>query len=459
MFTSSRATVRGRPPRRLLASGTAALVLVLTPLAVAAPAPAVGRNADPSHLPSWWYDAMHLAQAHQQSTGKGVTVAVVDRAIDPSAADIRGSRLTLGIDCLGHKVKPAGAKVGDHGTAMVTTIAGTGRGNGPGGRGVLGIAPGADVRFYGMDTDPRTDFPDDCDFFNAGRLFQRAIDDGADIISVSLELGPSRELQAAIQRAFDRGVVVVAAAGIKTPANLYDGLSYPAEKAGVVAVDAIGRDSRPYSQNPRSLNLPGKKEYPVISAPGVRVDSAGYEAGRGWVSGGTRTGTSDAAPIVAGALALVKSKYPAATGNQLIQQLIHYTTTAGKYYWDKDYGFGIVSAKRMLAHDPTGWPDVNPLLHGPKQAVARYPMSSYGQKSATASSAAPSASTSPTPAASATRHRPDNGGGLPAWVWPVVVLLAVGALAVAAVGAVRGRRTPGRPGSRLQAAHDNTREV
>ena len=45
--------------------------------------------------------------------------------------------------------------------------------------------------------------------------------------------------------------------------------------------------------------------------------------GRGWVSGSDRTGTSDAAPIVAGALALVKSKYPDATGNQLIQQLIH----------------------------------------------------------------------------------------------------------------------------------------
>ncbi len=448
-----------RPSRRLLAPLTAALVLALALLTSAGPA-----AADPGHLPSWWYDAMHLAQVHRQSTGTGVTVAVIDRAVDPSAADIRGTRLTLAQDCQGHRVRPAGPEVGDHGSAMVTNLAGTGHGNGPGGRGVLGIAPGVDVRFYGMDTNPSTAFPDDCDFFNAAYLFRTAVADGADIISVSLELGPTPQLKAAIRHALDQGVVVVAAAGIRGPADQYDGLAYPAEQAGVVAVNAVGRDSRPYRENPRPLDLPGKKEFPVISAPGVKLDSSGYEAGRGWVSGGTRTGTSDAAPLVAGALALVKSKYPDATGNQLVQQLIHYTTTAGKYYWDEDYGFGIVSAQRMLAHDPTGWPDANPLLQGPKQAVARYPMSSYGRAGASAASA--SASPAAATNGSGSSHHsttaaddPADHAGVPVWVWAVVVLLVVGALVLVAARTVSGRSTRTPRGSRLGAADDNTKEV
>jgi subtilisin family serine protease len=320
-----------------------------------------------------------------------------------------------------------------------------------------------------MDTNPATDFPDDCDFFNAAYLFRQAVRDGADVISVSLELGPTKQLKAAIQEALDKGVVVVAAAGLRRPANLYYGLSYPAWQPGVVAVNAVGRDGRPYVMNPRPLNLPGKRQFSVISAPGAEVDSSGYRPGRGWVSGGTRSGTSDAAPIVAGALALVKSKYPDATGNQLIQQLIHYTTTAGKYYWDRQYGFGIVSAKRMLEHDPTGWPDVNPLLHGPKQAVATYPLSSYGHASAatpsaSASPAAASARPSRTAAASTTKTAASHdGGGVPVWVWPVAGLLVAGALALAAIGAVRRRGAPAPQDrgqdSRLQAAHDNTREV
>jgi hypothetical protein len=83
---------------------------------------------------------------------------------------------------------------------------------------------------------------------------------------------------------------------------------------------------------------------------------------------------------VAGALALVKSKYPEATGNQLIQHLIHFDTDPESYAYSDDLGFGVISLRNMLANDPTGWPDVNPLMVGnPRRVIEKFPMSVYGQ--------------------------------------------------------------------------------
>ncbi|MEO5711425.1 MAG: S8 family serine peptidase, partial [Nocardioidaceae bacterium] len=156
------------------------------------------------------------------------------------------------------------------------------------------------------------------------------------------------------------------------------------------------------------------------------------------------TGTSFAAPIIAGSLALVKSKYPDATGNQLVQQLIH-NTSSGKYAWDRDYGFGLVSMSKMLATDPTAWPDVNPLSKGPRAALADYPMNSRDAGASAGSSASPSASASASPSGGATKTSGSDdttpssaasadGGGVPAWVWPLgaVVLLGIAGAGIAA---------------------------
>jgi subtilisin family serine protease len=62
-------------------------------------------------------------------------------------------------------------------------------------------------------------------------------------------------------------------------------------------------------------------------------------------------GTSYATPIIAGLLAMVKRKYPVATGNQLIQTLIRNTGT-GNHSPARDaegeVGYGLVS----LDHTP-----------------------------------------------------------------------------------------------------------
>ena len=165
---------------------------------------------------------------------------------------------------------------------------------------------------------------------------------------------------------------------------------------------------------------------PMITAPGVDVTGIRWVPGRGWQSGQSRTGTSDAAPIVAGALALVKAKYPDATGNQLIQQLIHNTASGTVRLGPHLRLRAALDVEAMLANDPTGWPDVNPLLKGPRRALEDYPMSS---RDAAALGRDPSARqrdpsgrrSSPSAGAttSTTRSRPrraPTGGGVPVWV-------------------------------------------
>jgi len=427
------------PVVRKVAACCAGWVLAVTALAApAASAAPVGHDA--KGLDAWWYDAMRLAQAHGESTGKGVKIAVIDEAIDPNAPELKGAHVTLGKDCKGARVKPASGAKADHGTAVTTLISGTGRGTGPGGLGIRGVAPDADVTFYATDTDPSDAFVDcDTSVYTAD-LMSLALRGHPDIISTSLGLGYTPPMRKVLARALAQGVVVVAATGDRTRPSIKGfPMEFPAARPGVVAVNAGDKKGRAWANNPPPVHsfIDGN---PVITAPGVDVTNIRYLAGRGWVSGQTRTGTSDAAPIVAGALALVKSKYPDATGNQLVQQLIH--NASGRYAWDRYYGFGLVSVTKMLAQDPTKWPDTNPLLNGPKRALKDFPMSAYGAQPS--ASASPSAvATDKASAGSGTQAGSaagTDGGGVPVWVWPLGAVLLLGAVGAGFAANTRGSR-------------------
>jgi subtilisin family serine protease len=393
---------------------------------------------------------MHLPAAQEQADGRGVTIALIDATLDLRTPDLRGADIHMKKNCDGlsdHRLDRPNREQ-SHGSSMATLLVGTGRGTAPGGAGMLGIVPGATVNFYPLDTKPEPAGEAtyiECDAVKQAHSMEAAMRDGADIISTSTGSNKSASLARQVVRAARQGAVVVASSG-DTSANRY-GIEFPAGHRGVVAVNAVDSRARPWSKNPRPvLNPCCDPEYPVISAPGVDVEVGGYVAGRGWVSGEKMTGTSPATAIVAGSLALVKSKYPRATGNQLIQNLIHFTGGTRPYSWDARFGFGIVSVTKMLAHDPTGWPDVNPLMGTPRDAIRKFPMSAYrapGSAGQAAASATPSAQQSPSGAAADRQaaSQQTSSTGLPGWTWPlagVAVLAAAGALLVVR----RGRRGP-----------------
>lgn len=152
-----------------------------------------------------------------------------------------------------------------------------------------------------------------------------AVRNGAHIINLSFttfDVVPA--LAASIRRARDAGVLVVAAAGNDTDANLDERPAYPVCADGsagenwVLGVTAVDRTDRKSGfANHSSLCID-------LSAPGEDVFSTQFIDPS--ISGLTRyggpwAGTSVATPIVSGVAALVRAAYPKATRTEIVDIL------------------------------------------------------------------------------------------------------------------------------------------
>lgn len=142
-----------------------------------------------------------------------------------------------------------------------------------------------------------------------GEAIIECINAGARLINMSVALAlPSssseRELEAALDHAARRGVLVVAAAGNQGTVGSTAITRHP----WVIPVVACDLQGRPITQT----NLGNSIGRHGLSAPGDNIVSLGSD-GQTLSAGGT----SIAAPFVTGALALLWSEFPAATAARL----------------------------------------------------------------------------------------------------------------------------------------------
>ena len=103
----------------------------------------VREGTAPVRTSEWWYDAMHIAAAHKETTGKGVKIALVEGTLDPTVPELRGQDLRIGSNCDGGRdsaVPHAHDVAAAHGTSMAALLIGNGKGTDHG-RGLRGIAP------------------------------------------------------------------------------------------------------------------------------------------------------------------------------------------------------------------------------------------------------------------------------------------------------------------------------
>lgn len=420
------------------------LVALLTAVAlgtmIAAPSSAV---ADDLASGLWWFERGKVQEAHDAGyDGSGVTVAVIDSQINPDVAGLRGADLRVREDsyCHGADGEPIPTvstdyAAAEHGTSVVSMIAGTGEAP-AGGQPIEGAAPGATVLYSTAGIgDPATgevscvlesgaEWED-----NAKGVAQEAmsiaisdaIDQGADIISISS--GGYSFIVDAIAKALAADVVVVAS--LPNDSGVGD---QPAALNGVVAVQAFGADGAIQSDQ-GFANVSDDVE---TAGPGIGILVQGTE--NSWDEQKLSSGTSYSTPIVAGFLAVVKQKYPEATGNQLIQSLIHNTGTKGEHEpeWNDSTGYGAASLTGMLAVDPTEYPDVNPLFD-PDDPVAL----PTAEDVALAASELDVASTpEPTESSTAPLVPEEDGGGVMPWVIGggiLLLLLVVGGIVLAII--------------------------
>ncbi|MDG9673076.1 type VII secretion-associated serine protease mycosin [Micromonospora sp. DH14] len=309
------------------------------------------QDADLIRGDQWHLPYLQIEQAHRFSQGSGVIVAVPDTGVDPHP-DLHENLLS------GTDVIPGGSGDGrqdrdSHGTSMAGLVAAHGRTHS---RGALGIAPKAKILPI-MDT-PSNDVGDP-DALAFGIEF--AIARGADVISISAVAGASIRLQQAIKAAQNANIVVVAAAGNSPPDT---NVRYPASEEGVIAVGGVDRAGRH-----AAISVTGPKI--DVVAPAVDIYSTSYG---GKYSKGT--GTSSATAIVAGAAALVRSKYPYLPAREVAHRLTATAVDKGPPGRDDEYGYGVIDLVAALTADvpPLGFESVSaPAGAGPTTTAAAQP--------------------------------------------------------------------------------------
>jgi subtilisin family serine protease len=180
-----------------------------------------------------------------------------------------------------------------------------------------------------------------------------AADHGARIVNLSLgSPDDSFTLRDAVRYAQSKGVLVIAAAGNcgagGPTCSTVNEVWYPAAYPGVVAVGAT---------NPDDTRAPFSTQgsYLGVSAPGVRIVSttptySTYLSSKGLTqSYGILSGTSQAAPFVAGVAALVLSADPTLSAQKLADRLRATADHFGLPGIDPSFGAGRVNALRAVS--------------------------------------------------------------------------------------------------------------
>ncbi|MFH8885385.1 type VII secretion-associated serine protease mycosin [Streptomyces californicus] len=403
-----------------------AAMLSLTLAGVAA-APA---HAETPREKQWHLDAMHAEDMWETSTGKGVTVAVLDSGVDKNVTDLRGQVLD-GIDYSNKKGNEQ-TDLLNHGTQMAALIAATGaRGENVG---TYGLAPGAKILPIRMPYDREGGMgllPTLGEAKRAAKKMAVAIrfaaDSEAKIISISMG-GPAGhpDLTAAVKYALEKGKLVFAAAG--NSGKLRNDLEYPAATPGVVGVAGVDRHAKPYEKSQWGPQID-------LAAPAVDIVSAC--PGSEQICEGS--GTSMATALASASAALLWSQHPDWTNYQVLRVLLQTASGNDKGLSRDDVvGYGVVRPRIALTEpgDP-GPADEYPLADlGGKAAGSASPEASEPAKG----SAEPTAT-----AAAAAADEGGEGGGVPTVGIAVGVGAAVLVGGAVAVWAVRRRRSNAAP--------------
>jgi subtilisin family serine protease len=343
-------TIHARRRRTAAILLTMALAMVVTvapallPGAARPGAPGAAAADDIRDRQRWVLQALNLERAWAVTKGGGVTVAVIDSAVDPDVAALRG-RVRVGPHMGSVAFERGAPEPGVHGTAMAALVAGSGTGGG-----YVGAAPEARILSLPMELDrpiegdavpPEPDARSGRDSPLA-RAIRYAADHGAKVISMSFgAFAVGRAEREAVSYALARGVVLVASVGNQggTSTAEESGTSFwafPAGYPGVIGVAAVDQDGRPAPFSSDNLSV-------LVAAPGVRVPVV--QPGGAYAEA---DGTSPASALVAGVVALIKAEYPRLSPELVAQALAAGTRHRPAVGYDDRVGFGVVDAAAAL---------------------------------------------------------------------------------------------------------------
>ncbi|WP_298777893.1 S8 family serine peptidase [uncultured Polaribacter sp.] len=311
---------------------------------------------------------MNLEAAWDIHTGENnsITVAVIDTGVDATHPEFRG-RMVPGYDFAYNDDDPS--DVNGHGTACAGLIAAQGNN----GIGIAGVNWGAKIM-------PIKVFYDDLS--GAGNIpgaISWAVNNGADVISMSLGTGNSTHLQDAVKYAYDSDVLIFASRGNNNNTTL----RYPASYSTVIAVGALSpcntRTSPTSCEGDTNWgsSYGGGQDSMDFLAPGIRiattdiVGSNGYSLDEYFLGYG---GTSAACPNAAGIGSLIKSLNPSLSVDQIRTIMRNTAVDIGSSGYDDETGFGRLDAAAALrAAGGTTEPTPTPTPTGCSTTISSYP--------------------------------------------------------------------------------------
>jgi subtilisin len=278
-------------------------------------------------------------QVWNQTNGTGVKVAILDTGIatHPDLVIAGGTSI----------VSDNYTDTNGHGTAVAGVVAAVADG-----QGLVGIAPAASLYAVKIMNDSSGSISD------AIAGVQWAIDNNMSIIVMSFGMSSESEiLKTTVQDASNHGILLIAASGNDGTEQFI----YPAAYESVIAVGALTTSNQRADFSNYGLQL-------ELSAPGVGINSTSLN--NGYFTG---SGTSFAAPHVAGVAALDWAYNPALTSTQLRGKLRNDARDLGITGRDDEYGFGLVTVN--LTSTNYTWSDsyeytlFNITNYGPNQTL------------------------------------------------------------------------------------------
>ena len=300
------------------------------------------------------------------TSGSGVDVCIVDTGIDLQHPDLAHLELAGWMDFVNDRPEPYDDQ--GHGTAMAGILVAKNL--------LRGIAPNVDLHI--AKASEKTGSGTDTDIAAAGDW---CVDSGVDIISLSLGGGQgidlifieTDELEAAVNRAIDQGIFVVAAAGNDGGYDDDGDVASPGSEDDVICVGAIDTDGSIWSNSsvgsngasffnpfrPQGRQDPDKK--PELVAPGEKLailnaQIDGTNSLYAWGSG-----TSGATVWVSGAIAHLLEHRPDLAHNgssggtrdtvNNVKEWIQNSVIPqdGQAEHDDYYGYGRLSVDSLIA--------------------------------------------------------------------------------------------------------------
>ena len=288
-----------------------------------------------------WMNQIGVTSAVETAAGggSGYTVAIIDTGINANSLTVKGGVSTAS-KCVMTLYACTNGVTDDngHGTAVASILAGSTNS----GAIMAGVAPKATIlSIKALNAAGNGSFTD----VNTG--IRTAADAGAKVINLSLTFSPDAATVAAINYATSKGAYVVYAGG-NSGTNMFGNLNAgfsAASKNQLVFAGSVGANNVKNSWS----NAPGAGYAGNwLMAPGESIVAPGLNNVNYYWSG-----TSMAAPVVSGAIALLANTWPILQTNGTAVKLLAATATdLGVKGVDSTYGQGLINV--TAAFQPVG---------------------------------------------------------------------------------------------------------